>query len=259
MKNINPTITAVAAATMLLFTSGCGFTTVDEGERGVMIELGKMQEGVIQPGLHFYNPFTSGIVTYTIKQTTQTSSTVPLTQDQQDITIKYSVWVRVPEANVPKLYSRYGGDYYHALVEPQIQEAFREVVAKYKAEDVIHKNQEIKQQALVSVREGLNGLILIPDLIIDDISLPQSLAAAIEQKQVEEQKALQKQYELEKEKRQAEITVARAQAEAKSIQLQGEALRRSPELVNLKWVEKWDGKLPVTMLGDKNSVLYNVK
>ncbi len=31
----------------------------------------------------------------------------------------------------------------------------------------------------------------------------------------------------------------------------------NPQIVSLEWIKKWDGKLPVTMLGDKTLLMLN--
>ena len=255
----------LAMTILLLGTTGCA-TTIDEGERGVRVELGKMNPNIVQPGFHFFNPFTEEILVYETRQIKEDGETVPLTKDQQDITLAYSVWYRVPEKNVTTLYSQYQGDPYHNLIEPQIQEAFRDVVAKYKAEEVIHNVEVVKAQAVDSVRKGVGDVVTVVDIPIRDINLPKSLAMAIESKQVMEQSALKKSYELDKEIKEAEITITRATAEAKAIKMQAEALRTSPELIKYKMVDvemerakKWDGKMPETVLSCDSNLLYNLK
>ena len=83
---------------------------------------------------------------------------------------------------------------------------------------------------------------------------------AIATKQVMEQQSLQKAYELDKAKREAQITVANAEAQARSIQLQSEALSKSPSLIEWEKVKKWDGKLPQTLIqGSNQPTLFNMK
>jgi uncharacterized membrane protein YqiK len=49
---------------------------------------------------------------------------------------------------------------------------------------------------------------------------------------------------------QAQQSIERAKAEAESIRIQAEAIKSQggAEYVNLKWIEKRDGKLPATSL-----------
>lgn len=70
---------------------------------------------------------------------------------------------------------------------------------------------------------------------------------------------LKKRYELQKEQRQAEITITKAKAEAEARQVKANALRNSPELIELEKIKKWNGKLPVYQMGDNQSTLLQVK
>ena len=53
-------------------------------------------------------------------------------------------------------------------------------------------------------------------------------------------------------KRDSTVTVVKAQAEAKSVQLMQEQLQKSPQYIELIKAQKWNGVLPVYMLGGGN-------
>lgn len=223
-------------------------TVIEPGQRGVKVSLGQMDRNLLSPGMQFYVPLTDSIIPYSVKQENQTGQAEPLTADQQPITINYTVLYRIPETEILTLYEKYAGNPYDRLVAPQIQEAFRQVVSGYKA-DVATKNvNTIKNQVLVMVRENVKGLVEVNDIPITHVGLPEILQQAIAQKQVMEQQALQKAYELDKARKEAEITVTAAEAQAKSIQLQSLALQKSPQLIEYERVKKWDGQLPTTMV-----------
>ncbi len=95
------------------------------------------------------------------------------------------------------------------------------------------------------------ALVELVDLPISNIDLTDELEHAIEQKQIKEQEALAKKYELDKARKQAEITIVDAQAEAKAVQIKGEALRSSPEVIQLEIAKKWNGKSPESVVVSK--------
>jgi prohibitin 2 len=245
----------VFALSMVL--SGCAI--VNPGERAVKVTMGTMDKNLLNSGLQFYNPATDQIVHYSIKQETVAGQAVPLTADQQPITLQYKVLYNIPESEVLTLYEKYNGDPFAKLVDPQIQEAFRQIVSQYKA-DVATKNiNVIKNQVLAMVKENVKGLVNVVDIPITHVDLPEVLQTAINTKQVMEQQALQKSYELDKARREAQITIANAEAQARSIQLQSEALSKSPALIEWEKVKKWDGKLPETILGGGTTTMFNMK
>ncbi|MBX9666225.1 MAG: prohibitin family protein [Candidatus Obscuribacterales bacterium] len=238
--------------------SGC--TIVEPGEVGVKVSMGRMQRNLLTQGIQSYLPGLDTIVHYSVKQQTLQGKAIPLTADQQPITMEYKVLYNVPEGQVLTLYEKYAGDPFTQLVEPQIQEAFRQVVSQYKADKATKQVNIIKNQVLSMTRENVKGLVNVVDIPITHVDLPEVLQTAIAQKQVMEQQALQKQYELDKAKKEAEITVANAEAQARSITLQTQALEKSPALIEYEKVKKWDGKLPDTFIsGGAANTLFQLK
>ncbi len=241
-----------------LLMSGC--TIVEPGEVGVKVSMGRMQRNLLTQGIQSYLPGLDTIVHYSVKQQTLQGKAIPLTADQQPITMEYKVLYNVPEGQVLTLYEKYAGDPFTQLVEPQIQEAFRQVVSQYKADKATKQVNIIKNQVLSMTRENVKGLVNVVDIPITHVDLPEVLQQAIAQKQVMEQQALQKQYELDKAKKEAEITVANAEAQARSITLQTQALEKSPALIEYEKVKKWDGKLPDTFIsGGAANTLFQLK
>ena len=104
---------------------------------------------------------------------------------------------------------------------------------------------------LDSKRFNAIPLLTLVDLPISNIDLTDDLEHAIEQKQIKEQEALAKRYELDKARRDAEITVVNAEAEAKAVKIKGAALKSAPEVIELEIAKKWDGKAPTTVVVGK--------
>jgi hypothetical protein len=51
------------------------------------------------------------------------------------------------------------------------------------------------------------------------------------------------------------LTAAKAEAEANSLKQK----TITPMLLQLEWINKWNGRLPETMLGDKNNTMIGIK
>jgi regulator of protease activity HflC (stomatin/prohibitin superfamily) len=82
-----------------------------------------------------------------------------------------------------------------------------------------------------------------------NIRLPDQVRAQIEQKIANEQGALAAQAQVATVQAQAQQRIAQAQGEAQAIDVQGQALRANPEVLRLRAIEKWDGKLPQVTSG----------
>jgi len=95
---------------------------------------------------------------------------------------------------------------------------------------------------------------------IGDLRLPQTVTSSINAKITATQQAQQRENQVATARAQAEIDVTKAEGEAKAklamataeaqaIKIQAEALSNSPGLIELRRIEKWDGKYPQVMGG----------
>lgn len=252
MLNLKRIGLLAAVPLVVMSQTGC-FRTIEEGEHGFVVEFGKISGDLKGPGFHTYNTFTSDMKVFYTKQLIYDDHTDPLTKDQQRITINYATQYRLPPDKVMKAYKGYQGNVYDALLDPQIQESFRNIIARYKADEVIKNQEEIKNIVLADARKGLDDVVELVDIPIKTIKLPKSLEDAIEKKQVQEQESLAKQYELSKARQDAEIKVTVAKAEAEAIKIKSQALKQSPDYVELVKVEKWNGVSPKFISGNSKS------
>ncbi len=56
----------------------------------------------------------------------------------------------------------------------------------------------------------------------------------------------------------ADAEIERARGEAEAARLRGIAIRANPQILQQVWIEKWDGRLPVYMLGEDSSQLIQL-
>ncbi|MCS7063326.1 MAG: prohibitin family protein [Methylacidiphilales bacterium] len=220
---------------------------VPPGTRGISVTLGKVDPVPRAEGLTFKKPFIEDIILFSVRQETVNGVADCFSSDLQTVKISYSVLFRVPPENVVRLYQNYAGDIFKSLIDPRVQNSIKQITALYKAEDLVKNRDKVKQDALLLVRESLSGLIEVVDIPLTNIALTDELQRAIELKQVMEQQALAKEYELQKAKKEAEITIVNARAEAEAVKIRGEALANSPRIIDLEIVKRWDGKAPSTV------------
>lgn len=260
---------------VVLFFVTQSYTIIEPGYRGVSIILGDAQDGFLPEGLNFKLPFIERVVHMPIKQQTRQGVASSYSSDLQTVDVQYKALYRFPESRVVDLITKIQGNPFEELVEPRIQDAIKQVTSQYRAEDLVKNREQVKKKTLEIVRrsmkanwdqelstmtdEELDALsrrdvqpwVYLVDLPIENIDLTKELEQAIELKQIKEQEALAKDYELKKAQKQAEIVVVEAKAEADAVRLKGEALKRAPEVIELEIVKKWDGKSPATVVTGK--------
>jgi regulator of protease activity HflC (stomatin/prohibitin superfamily) len=238
------------------------FAMVKAGDRGVIFNKFKGVDTTrnLPEGMHFIIPLVESVRPMTVQVQKNTFNTAASSKDLQQVATEVVINFHLDPDNVARLYQEVGEDYISKLIEPSVQESIKAVTAEYNATDLIAKRPQVKKQAQDVVTERLNKYhILVNDFSITDFKFSPEFEKAIEAKQVAEQEALQKNYELQKAKKDAEIAITQAEAKKTStITLaQGDAesqrlLRQTltPELIELRRIEKWDGKYPQVLGGE---------
>ena len=223
------------------------FKIVSPGYRGVKTMLGNVSPTYLSEGPHFTVPFIQAVTEVSIRQETRETSASCFSSDLQQVNIKLKVLYRTPETQVVTLFQKFQGDPFDSLVSPRVQEAIKEVTAGSTAEQIVKQREKIKQTALSSARTKIGELVYVDDIVIENIDLTKELEAAIESKMVQEQEASKSKFTQDKAKVEAETMIIKAKGDAESIRIQGEALKQTPDLIQLKIVEKWDGRTPLVV------------
>lgn len=198
---------------------------IDAGQIGVKTLFGKVQNDVLGSGLHFINPFLE-IRRLDIKTQNYTMSGIldeghksgddairVLTADGLEVTIDLTVLYKLLPSEAPKLVRETGEDYTDKIVRPLTRTKIRDNAVYYEAVALYSsKRDEFQQRIFKSIEDDFKkrGLIL-EQLLVRNITLPESVKATIEQKINAEQDAQKMQFVLQKEKQEAERKRVEAQ------------------------------------------------
>ena len=261
MKNQKGNSTVIGIVVTVIIIIGIvlisSIRTVPTGYVGVKTRFGKVQEDVMQEGINTKMPFVEKIVKIDCRtqkyETTLEGSSKDL-QIIRDVKMAVNYNIRKDIAN--QLYREVGKDYKKIIVEPAVSESVKSVIAKYTAEELITKREEVSILINDRLVENLNEKgITVTKVSIVDFSFSEEYDKAIERKQVAEQQAKQAEYELEKAKIDNEKKVETAKAEAEMMKVQNQEITentlRLKELENEgRLIEKWNGQLPTTTAGE---------
>lgn len=207
---------------MMLFLpilTGCGVQGVEDGQKGVQLDFGKVQDEPVGTGWHFFNPFVTSIEIWNVK-TQQIEETANVPSSEGLISnLDVSILFHVPADNVVKVRKTIGLDYSTTVLEPYMREAIRSTTSAYTVSDLYSDagRKEISSKILSYMKDKLTDRgIVIEDVLVKGVQLPAIFAASIANKLKVEQESLQKQYELQKATMDAKIAVAEAQGVADS-------------------------------------------
>jgi regulator of protease activity HflC (stomatin/prohibitin superfamily) len=226
--------------------------------------------GILDEGLHFRMPFVTSVTLVEVRTQRYESNSTAASRDLQIVTSNIVINYRPDPLQVDRLVREIGVDYERRVVDPAIQEALKAATAQFTAEELITRRPEVSDMIQQVLGERLTPRgVIVETVSITDFNFSPEFARAIEAKQVAEQDALRATRELERARIEAQQQVARAEAEATArlevARAEAEALRLqreviSPELLQLRFIERWDGVLPRFMGGDGGiaSLLINL-
>ncbi|MFZ5641131.1 MAG: prohibitin family protein [Bacillota bacterium] len=222
---------------------------VPAGHRGVVLQLGAVS-GIMGEGFHFRLPVIQKVIAFNVQVQKAETDAAAASKDLQTISSKIALNYHVDPATVSRVFQNIGEAYEKKVIDPAVQEAVKAITARYTAEELITK----RQQVALEIQDLLTGRLRKSDIVVDAFSIvnfefSNEFNKAIESKQTAEQMALKAQRDLQRIKIEAEQKIAAAKAEAEALRIQKAEV--TPELVRLREievqkqaVEKWDGKMP---------------
>ena len=251
MKNImknKKTITLSVIALVVIILICSSMTTINTGEVGIRVRLGKVVDTKTNEGINFKIPFIETIEKMNVKVQKVEVNANSSSKDLQVLDEVVAVNYRIDSKKAKSLYKTVGTGYREVILEPAIQESIKAVTSKYTAEELITNRSEVSKTCMDELNKKMNKYgIIVSDFNITNFSFSQEFDKAIEEKQVAEQKVLTAKQELEREKIEAEKKIVAAEAEKKANELKQQSL--TDNIIREKFIEKWDGKLPTVMGG----------
>lgn len=241
----------------LVLLTGC--SVVGPGERGVRISLGKASNEALPSGAYLWVPFFYGMTKLDMQIQKDEVETSAASKDLQEITTKVAVnWSLSPD-KIVETYRTIGDEdaVDNRIIDPAVSEVVKSTTAGKTAEEILTKRIELKNQIDTALRNRLAQYgVIINDISITNLAFSPEFMKAVERKQIAEQKAKEAEYDALRATKEADSEVNRAKGQAEAQKL----LRTStsPELLKLKYLEKWDGKLPTIMTGGQNGLMLNV-
>ena len=252
---------------LTLFINSC--ERIDAGHVGVKVNLygsGKGVDDVVAcTGMVFYNPFTTKIYEFPTyiqhKEYKKTEdgddSFIVNSKDGSEFSVSPIMNYSVKSELVPAIFAKYRrplGDIEEGFLKTAVYDAFRLATNKYTADELISNRAMFE----VEVRKLLDNQLLKEGFVINQFTsnliYPETFKKSIQAKNNAVQAALRAENEVKTAEAQAKIKVATANGNAEAMltaaKAEAEANRMkqvtlTPLLLQLEWINKWDGKLPV--------------
>jgi len=243
LKGAVSLVIGTAIFSLLLTSVSAGLVFLQADQYGIVISALQptgYRTTPLAPGLHWVVPFLENVQSYSIAKQTYTMATTTgegqvagddsiqaRTKDGQQVFIDASVIYSIDPAHLVQLHITWQNRFQDNVVRPVVRSAIRDAVSQYGVEEIVSsKRSDLEQTISTTIEQGLaaNNLIM-EDFLLRNIRFSDEYAAAVEQKQIAEQQALQAQFVVEQKKQEAEQArqVAQGAADAVVINAQGEA------------------------------------
>ena len=177
---------------------------------------------------------------------------------------KYAWWIY---DNVSETDGAENGRFYwleENVIKPKLKSALALTTSNYTPIQVYsNSREEIQVKTLERMQNDIKAYHLVLEQIdIREVYYNPEYEKAINQKKLEEQQVLtlqevtkQKEEKAKQAEIDANIQIINAQAEAKALQIKGQSISSNPKIVELEWINKWNGQLPTYMLGNQGVML----
>ena len=246
------------------------FYTIEQGERGVLLRFGKVVE-VEDSGLHFKIPYVDTVKKMAVRTIKWTLKTAVYSKDIQGAEVKISLNFHLSPASVGSIYANAGMEYDEKLILPQLLSVSKDVFGKYNAVSIVQAREELSKEICKALEAKFSPMgIIIESVQLENIDFSDSYEKSVEERMKAEVEVQKVKQNLEREKinadmlrakaqGEADAKIAQAEANAKSIELVGkaeaeairaksDAMKANPDYIRMLQAEKWDGRLPQSIV-----------
>ena len=286
-SNIGKKIVFGTWATVILVLALCGtlgsWFLIDQGERGVVLRNGAFVR-VAEPGLGFKMPIIDSVNHLSVRTEKQVyDKLTSYSRDIQTADIRVAINYRLDVSAVRQVYEQYGSRQaaVDRILTPRVQDEVKVVFGRFNAKTAIEERGRLGVEMEDALRTSLKGVgIVLESIQLENVDFSDAFDKSIEERMKAEVEVTRLEQNLKREKVQADIVRtqangqadairAKAQAESDAIKLRGnaeatairaraDALKSDPALIELVKAEKWDGKLPVTMIPGQSVPLIGI-
>lgn len=253
------------AALLIMFTAAC--SQIDTGNVGVESTLGQVKKESLPPGVYF--TLFKRVVEVVAKESPISMNDLkPQTSDKITLSdLDVDVYYQIDPGKAPEILTRWPGDLVQVdkedgmrvgmnYVQRQAREAIYSAVTNFKSDIVHTKRSEIAAEVMKSLQANLDaeagkGWFFVRSVNIRNLVTDPALEQQIKLAAQEQFKLQQEKNRLETAKVEADRKRVEAQGVADAIRINAQAIsvQGGKDYVELKAIEKWDGKLPTTQAG----------
>lgn len=202
------------------------------GEVGVRQRLGRINDQSLNEGPRSYNPFTSTIITLPTRTVNlEIRSNLP-SKEGLTISSEISILYRIMPNEAPNILRDIGRSYEEQIILPVFRSASADVTARFLAKDMHSGERSVIE---TQIRDRMDEIlskkgIIVENVLLKSIQLPQGLARSIEEKLQAEQEAQRMVFVKQQEQADAERRTIQAEGDRTAAVINADAERQQLEI-----------------------------
>lgn len=219
--------------------------TTPPGHGGVVWQLlfgGTRTDRSLGEGAHLVLPW-NRVYDYDLRLQNHRASYTVVTSDGLQLNVGVGFRWRANADNLGILHQKFGVGYLNTLMEPEIGSITRHVISRYDAADLVSERRNLIQQEIykevINTKNGMGDMtsnsaakvVLLQDILIYEIDLPEPVRRAIEDKLRQAQVVQEYRFRVQREELESERKIA----EAKGIRRFQEIVASNMSNTYLRW------------------------
>jgi regulator of protease activity HflC (stomatin/prohibitin superfamily) len=196
------TLLLIVIAVMVAFSST---SCVRTGHVGVVTVFGRVTGQTLTEGIHVVNPTASVTELSIMTQEVKEHASVP-SKEGLIMGLEASVLYHLDRARAAEIFQQIGPNYAEVLLQPTFRSAMRAITAGNTAASLYSDARESIARLIQEdvARQVTPRGIVVENVLLRDLQLPDTLKHAIEAKQQAQQEAQRMEFVLQREKQEAE-------------------------------------------------------
>lgn len=214
----------IIGAIILIIILAKSAITIDSGEAGVLYKTfggGVVtDEPPLGEGFHLVAPWNK-VYVYEVRRQELFEKMKVLSSNGLDIQLDASAWYQPKYDELGKPHQEIGENYLERILLPTIRSAARSVVGRYTPEQLYSsKRDAIQNEIFEETKKIVNKqFIVLDEVLVRDVTLPNTIKDAIERKLKQEQESLEYEFRLVTAQKEAEKVRIEAQGKADANQI----------------------------------------
>jgi len=199
------TIGSVLTAIGLIGIVSQSIISIPAGHVGLKDLFGNISDSTLDAGIHLVNPLLKiRVMDIRTQEITETAN-VP-SKEGMNVTLDLSILYRLDSEQAPQVYRTIGVNFANIFIVPQLRAMVRGATTNYEAKALYTAQREAIAQTILDELAPIFSVrgIILDKVLLRSVTLPSTLADAIELKLKSEQEAERMRFVLDRERQEAD-------------------------------------------------------